>query len=94
MAATEQLSILHSTVERGINAVGMATQHKVQTNVASPPLRKTKTSKEVFHLLTRLPPVIQDGNPEAGLGPLQRLHVAALAGQEQMSQPEGTKDNL
>lgn len=90
MAATEQVLVLKSTVERGINAVGMATQQKV----ASPPLRKTKTSKEVFHLLTRLPPVIHDGNPEAGLGPLQRLHVAALAGQEQMSQPEGTKDNL
>lgn len=52
---------------------------------------KTKTSKELIHLLTRLPPVIQDGNPETGLGPLQRLHVAALAGHEQLPKPEGRR---
>lgn len=93
MAATVQVSILKLTVERGINALGRADAAE-RTNELSVSSAEDKTSKEVFHLLTRLPPVIQDGNPEAGLGPLQRLHVAALASQEQMSQPEGTKDNL
>lgn len=35
-----------------------------------------------MNFLTRLPPVIQDGNPEAFLRPVQRLHIATLARQE------------
>lgn len=42
-------------------------------------------------LLTRLPPVIQDRNPKTGFGPLQRLHVAALASYEQIPEPVGTQ---
>ena len=32
-------------------------------------------------LLTSLPPVVQDGDPKAPFGPVQRLHVTALPGQ-------------
>ena len=37
-------------------------------------------------LLTSLPPVVQDGDPKAPFGPVQRLHVTALPGQEQRPQ--------
>lgn len=37
--------------------------------------------------LTSLPPVIQDGNPEAPLRPLQRLHITTFPGQKQRPQP-------
>lgn len=37
--------------------------------------------------LTSLPPVVQDGNPEAPLGPVQRLHIATFSGHKQRAQP-------
>lgn len=43
--------------------------------------------------LTGLPPVVQDGNPEAPLGPFQCLHIAALSCQEQTLQPGGRKSD-
>lgn len=46
------------------------------------------------NFLTSLPPVIQDGNPEAPLRPLQRLHIATLSGQKQRPQPAERHDLL